>query len=665
VTRPVFYKELLLNNLDVVNSIDVASLGILPEGYTLYDEKAKYSIVIHSDSTGEWSIVSSADKTQSTYVTGFSDTIPFSNVSSEDNDAYDYTHTTVWFAVLWIPSTIPDYIVIDYGLPVDISVLVNDQFGDYGRIVGLGTLADQAALGIDENELYSTSKSDRFTNPAGGLQLTHGKISIAGNKVRYVLDDMNSAGVDTFVYEVEFTYYEHFENGLPVGAPQLRYFYGVVTVIPATIIYYEESFVEFSNSATPEGELGTWKDITDESYNADANITQAEDRPGFFSLALIDANNIYGFDQAYQNFTQYSLGSAKMVNVNAATGSMQNAPKVTFSFTGTGFDIISLTNSESGTILVTVEGSGGFKKTKAVDNYYGYKYNAETGKWEVYPDVTPDCIWQVPVIKFDNLAFDTYTVTIQLAYMDALDHIEDDSYCFWMDAVRIYDPADTSVVVNPESGVTIGGIYEQDRENQPYFETLRDLLIADLTGTDGAPHISGELPGVVFIDGKSETNSVVDYQNPGPNHETYLAHTQGIAFRLVANQKPISVHLGVKLAHGNSATLMLNDAGFVTVNTATDRYFDLGAKLIWKESTSNGMTVWSTDTIYLSNNSANTIISLTNLKCVGAIAELDNEYGGAGTGNEASSGLTVQSSLGNSASSYQTRQNTKEMPFSV
>ncbi|MCQ2354934.1 MAG: hypothetical protein MJ102_07545 [Clostridia bacterium] len=70
----------------------------------------------------------------------------------------------------------------------------------------------------------------------------------------------------------------------------------------------------------------------------------------------IDANNIYGYDPANGNSSTYSLGSAKKVTVIRGITVWSEA---TFTFTGTGFDIISVTSKNTGTIAVDVyEGTG-------------------------------------------------------------------------------------------------------------------------------------------------------------------------------------------------------------------------------------------------------------------------------------------------------------------
>ena len=72
------------------------------------------------------------------------------------------------------------------------------------------------------------------------------------------------------------------------------------------------------------------------------------------------------------------MGSATKVTVAADTykeGETQ-WPTATFTFKGTGFDVISLTDNTSGAIFVDVyagKGTSGKRvKSYIVDNYYGY-----------------------------------------------------------------------------------------------------------------------------------------------------------------------------------------------------------------------------------------------------------------------------------------------------
>ena len=154
--------------------------------------------------------------------------------------------------------------------------------------------------------------------------------------------------------------------------------------------------------------------------------------------------------------------------------------------------------------------------------------------------------------------------------------------------------------------------------------TLRDLLV----DTQDALNVSGQETGVVFIDGKASTDNIRDYANPGPNNETYLAHGQGVSFKLSAVKKPDVVQLGAKLAYGNKATLKCGGKDFQTLTTASDLYYKLDG-LNWTKNEGTGK--YETGVITLSNSTEGAVISITNLKFTtdgseaGAFAFYDRE----------------------------------------
>lgn len=581
VTQPVLYKTINLNSDETV--LSAVAKEVLPTGYTLYDEKAVYTVQVNSgDGGGSWTIGYDTSKTQSTYVVGYGSSNDYSKDTSVEDGSYDYTHTTVYFAVVWTVGTVPDAVVIDYGLPVDISVLVNDMFGGNATLAGVGKLENKPKA------TYTTTLDSDF---GSRVATTYGAAKVNGDKVRYTLNTSNGmqvAAAETFAYAANYT-----------GATNPGYYYGEVTVIPATTVYYEENFITFKDSSAATDTHGEWSD----AGTRDTNATQDEDRPGEYSLGSIDANNVYGYDSAYTSCTTFSNGGAKKVTVNAATGTKAAAPTATFTFTGTGFDVISLTDNQSGAIMVTATNAAGTVYKKTVDDYYGYSYGEYTNEagetvtgWYVDTQST-DTIWQVPVIKMEGMPYGTYDVEIKVTFLNLADHDDDGSYSFWMDAIRIYDPA--------KNDTTSNQAYDEDKEYAPDYMTLRDLLVGagDLDTDDE------EATGVVFIDGKNATSDIRDYANPGPNNETYLAQGQGVSFKLTSATKPVSAQIGVKLAYGDKATLKLGESDFQTVETASDMYYEMA--LTWKQNESG---TYESNVIVLSNATANAVISLTNIK---------------------------------------------------
>ena len=579
VTNPVVYSEVLLNSTENVQA-DILASEVLPEGYTLYDTNAAYNVQINSNSTGGWTITKGTE-TATTYVTEYGGD-PTTVLSTEDA-SYDYTHTVVWFAVKYIVKAIPDTVVVDYGLPVDIHVLTNDMFHDKGVLMYVGAEKTDGAVTGDANAAFTTTE---FAGTYGTATVMANASVPEDSVVRYTPANMQMNSVDKFSYAVRYT-----------GTENSGYYYGTVTVIPAANIYYEDSFVKTNDSSAADGTYGVW--TTDGTTDSK---TQAEDRPGTASV-LADANNLYGYDAAYANFKQFSLGSAKKVTVNATTGTPTTAPTASFTFTGTGFDIISLTDNTSGTIVVTVKNTATNEtKNYSVNNYFGYTYSDGDGTWTPTNSADPNALYQVPVIKVEDLTYGTYEVTIKVAYLKSLDQFDAGECSFWLDAVRIYDPA--------MDDDTAKKAYSADKESRPDYAEVRNLLIdGNAFAVDGA-----SVAGAVFIDGISSGATIKQFTAFGPNNEAYLAADQAIAFQLVANRVPESVQLGAKLAAGNSATLYFNGKEFKTLSTATDMYYALSG-LNWTEDETNG--IYTSDVVVLQHKGGDGIISLTNIKITG------------------------------------------------
>ena len=503
VTNPVVYEEILLNNIEQVSSINVASSGVLPTGYELYDAASVYTIKIDSDSTGEWTITKGEDTVASTYVTNYNpDNAAAYTNELTSKDSADYTHTVVWFAVLWKVQALPDTVVIDYGLPVDISVLANDMFGENGKLAGVGAYSDSLKL-----DGYDTNLASGFGSSYTG---TYGvaKTDTSTGKVRYTLNESNGMQMqayEKFAYAVNYT-----------GSTNAGYYYDTVTVIPATTVYFEDSFIKFEGKVNGEA--------SDEVWNQEGTTTsdaiQAEDRPGFYSIT--DANNVYGYDQIYDNanMSQYSLGSAMKAHIESGT-----IGTATFSFWGTGFDVVGLTSNKTGVLVVQVYKYGETTPIKnyIVDTYYGYKYgwrkfvytyNSDTESWDVeitsiangdytsdsmpenyehgtqYTEYVcgwyevdssdPNAIYQVPVMRIESIndgAYGHYTVKITASYSSSYDHTEETGYDLYIDAVRIYNPTNNGLC-DDETDLTIENAYKEDNESWPIHTEVRNHLIS-------------------------------------------------------------------------------------------------------------------------------------------------------------------------------------------
>lgn len=586
VTQPVLYQTVNLNAGATV--LSAIGKDVLPEGYVLFDENAAYTVTIQSgDGNSNWVITSITD-VQSTYVMGYAGAQDYTNAANVSENSYDYTHTTVYFAVKWIIGTVPDVVVIDYGLPVDISVLSNDMFGGNGTLEAVG-----AYTSTERND-------DLFNGFAATYGGTYGKATVSGDKVRYQLDEMDMNGAEKFSYAV---YYDVTDKDTT------QYYYGTVTVIPATIIYYEDNFLDFVKYDT-KGDYDSSNDvIVENGWGIEgvtvSNATQAEDRPGEYSLGEVDANNIYGYDAANNSMSTHSLGSAAKVHVDASSYAT-----ATFTFYGTGFDVISMTSNTTGSIVVDVyQGavvSDTVYKTTIVDTYYGMNAN---GSISVN---SPEEIYQVPVIKIFDMPYGQYTVVITATYAQFLDHTGTentdgtaDGYDLYLDAIRIYDPAGTSYGEDGNIDQEIQDAYVEDGEAWPVYTELRNNIIAASNyqvteNDDGTVSVTGEnINGVVFIDCSNETSVISDYVSYGPNNELYLAPDQAIAFNVNVPENVADIQLGIKVANGSSVTYSINGEQ-KAVNTTTDMYYSI-------------LSYAKSGTVTIKNTSGG-ILSLTNIK---------------------------------------------------
>ena len=363
-----------------------------------------------------------------------------------------------------------------------------------------------------------------------------------------------------------------------------------LTIIPASNVYYEDSLASFTNGS------GVAKDATWSTVDNDGNENATEKTDVYQALQQLGDKKIYGYDDAYNkdNSSMLSMGTAHKVTVTSAMADT-NAwkeqptsawPTASFTFTGTGFDVISLTNNKSGAIFVDVyagsKAEGKAEKKYVVNNYYGYTYNEDTKTWEVTPNVD-NTLYQIPVMKITDLAYGEHTVVIKVAYSEYFDTANKSEYSFWLDAIRVYNPMGKDYD------------YTADNEGYPQYIKLRDEL-AKTAETNKS---------VVFIDGAANA-SIADYANFGPNNEVYLAKGQAISFKLTGDTSEIaSIQIGAKAPKGASVMVVKdgNDNQLKTqeLNTATEMYYDI------TEQAKDGQLVTITNT-------TNNILSLTNLK---------------------------------------------------
>ncbi len=463
---------------------------------------------------------------------------------------------------VWPDVRVEDTVVIDYGLGVDIDLLEKHPL-IHGNNKILGFVNS-----IPEKNLATTllNNTPDCSGAFGSIALNYvldqeTQNQISSGSVRYQLDldkGMQMKSHETFYYVGQYS-----------ADGKSSYYYGSVTVIPATVMYFEEHFFNYSVKSDI-GAVAGWDPPAGTVNNA-LTVIQDEDRPG--------DKHPYGHDSHYAGYTQFSMGSAQKVNV-FLNGNGQKIATANFTFQGTGFDVISLTSNTTGTILVRafpVDGNDTVSETAEwtgmVDTYYGYVRDDE-GNWIVSDSDDENAIYQIPVIKAEGLPYGKYAVEIYVAYNEWFDHGQYSSgnqYDFYLDAIRIYDPAN-----NGEGNDVIRQAYLDDGECFPEYEEVRDKLLPE----DEAAEIDKELPlyGAVFIDGVEELFSVKDYAHFGPNNEVYLKPQQVVHFTVAGDTNIASVHLSMKSLGAKTYAQIYSGDNLVEVieiDTSTDLYYDI------------------------------------------------------------------------------------------
>ena len=455
--------------------------------------------------------------------------------------------------------------VVDFGLPVQI------PFSDFGI-----TNVSGFTVSFDEKDPDVTKRQGNYGN---------GEIDIVNRIVTYTLTKTLDAKVAVPIYVTDTQGKKLVQN---------------VYIIPASNVYYEDSLAAFTDGSGA-AQNAVWSIVGNDGNAATekTGVYQALEELGKGDRTP------YGNDGAYDNSSMLSMGTAHKVTVTAAMLEAYNGgnkgnfawPTAQFTFKGTGFDIISLTNNKSGAIVVDVYKGSKTEGSKPVhsylvNNYYGYTYNQETKKWEVVKDGKENAIYQIPVMKVNDLPYGEYTAVVQVFYNSFFDEnynekSENNQYSFWLDAVRIYDPMDEYAG------------YTQDNEGYPQYIKLHDEVVKE----KATPNANA-----LFIDGK-ENATIAEYANYGPNNEVYLMNGQAITFKIPANDKIASIQIGAKAPDGKTAKMVVNSSEPIELNTATEMYYTIS-------SGADQFTI---------SNTGDGILSLTNLKITYKTKPAENE----------------------------------------
>ena len=371
-----------------------------------------------------------------------------------------------------------------------------------------------------------------------------------------------------------------------------------LNIVPASTVYYEENKMD-----------------TLDGTQSFTEWTQNGSFAGKYQ-SLSGENDVFGSDETYYNSTdKFSLGTSKQVTVTSANN---RSDTQTFTFTGTGFDLISACGANTGIQTVTVkkhqtDGTMKIVKVFMVDTYYN--------------DATYKEVAQVPVVQFKS-DYGTYTVETTAAYysfagglktqslstqsidgteieatsaiapvpttdelfaqvgMDEL--IGQEVEVIWMDDNSIFnggtgaETATLSTQAGLDSSSTtpslvnyIDGfrIYNPIDYNDEYVESEKNASYYSVIETITAGGMGGD-SFVGYLEGGATGSDFANYlTSGGPKYEVYLNNGKSLAFRFKADSTNARAMISLRAASG-SAKAKIGGAEF-NVTNACETYFDI------------------------------------------------------------------------------------------
>lgn len=369
-----------------------------------------------------------------------------------------------------------------------------------------------------------------------------------------------------------------------------------IAFIPASNVMYEESFVKLGDTSdwTKTGTAGASK--------------QAKE--------VLGKEDIHGYDESYDTDSKFSNGSAYQAKLTLARGKdfVKTQDKATFTFTGTGFDLISECGTDTGIVSVVVKDKDGETvKSYMVDTYF-------TGDEKGIISGTGVLDYQVPIVRCTGLKQGTYTVETRGYLTDGsgvvaktaekttednevseetvaevLDDLniknveaskveaacmDDNSVLLggtgvektaaksrtaraaaattsanvYIDGVRVYN------TLNENNGANKYTKSEQNVKYESVYDYVKNSLDSD--GNSTAVYVE--------YDGNQDAWNIADYKQQGPENEVYLAPGNSIAIALDGYKKGNTVQIAAKAINGEVSCDGLKTRA---LSTATEMYY--------------------------------------------------------------------------------------------
>jgi fibro-slime domain-containing protein len=478
--------------------------------------------------------------------------------------------------------------VLDYNLPVKLTA---------------AALTSNSVVDIAGQNPFGTT----YTIGVGNATSNYGTFAVE-NDLTYSMNKIMN-GIDT--QEVTLIVREKGSEVAQGTEEEITKFNGVVmpktvTVVPASIMYYEENFVGEGALVYSNGEA--WV-----QYGS-GNDYQSDDQ---------DMN--YGFDPNYSidKVAPSGLqGDASNGTIRVHTVGAGAYKLMTFDFVGTGFEILSRTTDLDYCIMLAeVKNANG-----EIVRRLPVICESENGD-----------LYQVPVISITGLTYGKYTVTLSVSNNAS----ETNMPKVYMDGVRIYSPLtdeqealyysadEVNATITEVKQLVKDGfvVYAAKASDDNYILAVGDTAIENYDGTDG------------FV--LKENVNINEYLQNGPNNELYLDGKNSgfsvIAFYVTADPNcsdaERSIQIGVHrktdsvfgnktdntdyvtFVYGSNSDALTNGYYSTKVQSGTEQYYSIDISNLEADDQGRYLVI-----VGMSSNNVNglmPVLSITNLKLSG------------------------------------------------
>ena len=335
-----------------------------------------------------------------------------------------------------------------------------------------------------------------------------------------------------------------------------------VTVIPANNIYYEDSFT----SGTSDGAndisgfvfTGAWSVVGTDDGNEE-NPEKQENTP---------YGGVHGWTDSLSDDSTYTDGTAHVTGLNGEMGA-----KAEFTFTGTGVEVYTRTNADSGLVLAMLK-----KVTDADDG----SQNITLYKTLVMDNLAMSGdYYHIPTVTFKDLPYGTYTLQL---IATAGNTNGTNRYEYYIDGVRVHNPLGNTTNYQPDIVKDAYGL-----ENNAVYTEVRDILLDYGDFNTGLPDDTNGQMGAVFIDwirdgqgsGSDSSGTGVptyelgSFESYGPKNEVYLSSGQAIVLKVEENN---TYYVGLKSLNGQPVTanlsgIDLDEPTQITIDHTADLYY--------------------------------------------------------------------------------------------